>query len=149
MPSAPAASMSRYPTTLARQSFTGAALLASPVLSELTNASIFLRSASMIGDMLPVTSMRNTTSATPLVFARVCGAAAGAASSDCPAAPVASGETAGAPPADSSRVMPEPSPPGVVPGEISEGNVSTAGDSVYFVSEVLGMEGSDGKYYCY
>jgi hypothetical protein len=42
-----------------------------PELSESTNASMFFRSASMIGAMLPLTSIRNTTSATPFVFARV------------------------------------------------------------------------------
>ena len=54
-------------------------MLAPPELSDSTNVSMFFRSASMIGAMLPLTSMRNTTSATPLVFVRVCGAAAGAA----------------------------------------------------------------------
>src|SRR5690349_13641580 len=73
--------MSRYPTTLPRQSRTGGALFASPVLSESTNASMFVRSASMIGAMLPVTSIKKTTSATPLVFARAWGAALGAAGS--------------------------------------------------------------------
>jgi hypothetical protein len=63
--------MSRYPTTFPRQSRTGAALLASPELSESTNASMFLRNASIMGAMLPLTSIKNTTSATPLVFARV------------------------------------------------------------------------------
>jgi hypothetical protein len=58
---------------------------------------------------------------------------------------VASEETEGAPPAGSSRVMPLSSPAGVDPDEISEGSVSTAGDSVCFVLAVLGMEGSGLK----
>src|SRR5688572_3951238 len=54
---------------------------------------MFLRRASMIGAMLPLTSIRKTTSATPFVFARVCGSAAGAAGSDCPGDSTAYGST--------------------------------------------------------
>src|SRR5688500_6251548 len=77
--------MSRYPTTLPRQSFTAGALFASPLLSESMNVSMLARSASMTGAMLPDTSMRKTMSATPLVLAR--GASGGAmATSDWPIA---------------------------------------------------------------
>ncbi|CAA9350115.1 MAG: hypothetical protein AVDCRST_MAG11-3469, partial [uncultured Gemmatimonadaceae bacterium] len=53
---------------------------ASPALSESMNTSMFLRSASMHGAMLPDTSIRNTMSATPRVFARGAGAGASVAS---------------------------------------------------------------------
>src|SRR3954463_8675813 len=48
------------------------------------NASMFLRSASMQGDMLPLMSTTNTMSATPLVLARACGAGAAAAGAAMP-----------------------------------------------------------------
>jgi hypothetical protein len=80
---------------LPRQSFTGAALLASPWLSESMNTSMLRRSASMHGAMLPLTSMRKTRSATPLVFARACGAAAPCTGSATPA-PAAAGSAIGA-----------------------------------------------------
>src|ERR671911_2453935 len=78
--------------TLPRQSLTGAALFASPWLSESMNVSMFFRSASMMGVMLPDTSMRKTMSATPLVLAR--GATGGAeATSTGPLATSADGVT--------------------------------------------------------
>ena len=48
------------------------------------NASMFLRSASMQGAMLPLMSTTNTISATPLVFARACGTGAEAAGAATP-----------------------------------------------------------------
>src|ERR671911_182291 len=63
------------------------------------NVSMFFRRASMQGDMLPLTSIRNTMSATPLVLVRDCGIGAAAAGAATPA------ETSGTP---SSVLLPAP-----------------------------------------
>src|SRR5688572_8571241 len=99
---------------------------------------MFFRRASMMGAMLPLTSMRNTTSATPLVLARVCGAAAGAAGSDCPADSAATGSATGA---------------GTAAGGAAEGvanvgspdGVSTANGEVVAVSSVAIYRSAEGR----
>src|SRR4051794_7836561 len=58
------------------------------------NASMFLRSASMHGAMLPLMSTTNTMSATPLVLARACGAGAASAGSAMPNGASLSGPSA-------------------------------------------------------
>ena len=60
------------------------------------NASMFLRSASMQGAMLPLMSTTNTISATPFVFARACGAGAEAAGAATPSDASASAAWIGA-----------------------------------------------------
>src|SRR3954465_10210997 len=72
------------------------------------NASMFLRSASMQGAMLPLMSTTNTISATPLVFARCCGAGA---------------ETAGA--ATPSDASASAGWIGAIPGAVGESTASS------------------------
>jgi hypothetical protein len=75
---------------------TGAALFASPWLSESMNVSMFRRSASMHGAMLPLMSMTNTMSATPFVFERACGRGGAGAGASIPGEPASVKPASGA-----------------------------------------------------